>query len=349
MAATIAVQFKKALPESRFMYRFPRYGPSWLLLAGLCISLSAQGASLGAKSALAQISVRQLKVLGGKDAVEIEIEASDHIVPQTQVLTGPDRLVVDIPNAIPGSQLRSQSVNRGEVKDIRVALFQSKPPVTRIVLDLKRAQSYQVFPYGRSVMIKVIHSAAADTSLGVVDFGPSGPGFVNATYTTGTQRVSGRISAKPLEVSFRNGSLAIHADKATLSEVLFAVQQRTGADIAIPAGAEQERVVADLGPGPAQEVLARLLNGSKFNFLIMNAANDPRQLDRVILSPRPEGAIMPVTPAPSSDDANDEALPTTPVPLAPPPPNPAQQSQPLAIPPRPTPEIPPQAEENPQQ
>jgi hypothetical protein len=61
----------------------------------------------------------------------------------------------------------------------------------------------------------------------------------------------------------------------------------------------------DLAPGPAPEVLARLLNGSKFNFLILSAASDPRQLDRVILSPRAEGAIM---PAPAIEVQNDAAV-----------------------------------------
>ena len=79
----------------------------------------------------------------------------------------------------------------------------------------------------------------------------------------------------PLEVTFRNGSLSIVANKATLSEVLYAVQQRTGADISIPAGAEQEHVVAGVGLGPAREVLARLLNGSNFNFLILSAPDNP--------------------------------------------------------------------------
>jgi hypothetical protein len=114
---------------------------------------------------LAQVSVRSVKVLGTKDVVEIEVEATDRIVPQTQVLTGPDRLVVDFPNAVPSEQVRSQSVDRGQVKDVRVGLFHAKPPVTRVVLDLKAAQSYQVFPSGRTVMIKVVGgSGPSDTS-----------------------------------------------------------------------------------------------------------------------------------------------------------------------------------------
>ena len=135
------------------MYSFFRIVASRLLLAGLCLPL-ALSASLQA-----QTSVRGVKVLGSKDAVEIEGDASGRVVPQTRVLTGPDRLVVDFPNAVPGAQLRSQSVNRGEVKDVRVGLFQGNPPITRIVLDLKTAQSYQVFHYGRTTIIKITGAA----------------------------------------------------------------------------------------------------------------------------------------------------------------------------------------------
>lgn len=319
------------------MHRFSRIVVSRLLLAGLCMPLAAQ-------SALAQIAVRTVKVLGSKDTVEIEVEASDRIVPQTQVLTGPDRLVVDFPNAVPGSQLRSQSVDRGEVKDVRVGLFQSKPPVTRVVLDLKTAQSYQVFPYGRTVMIKVTGGTpeTPDTSAGVDDFPPepaARPGLVVANYTTRAEPVRVETSAQPaLEVSYRNGLLGIKANKVTLSEVLFAVQQRTGAEVSIAAGAEQEKVVADIAPAPAPEVLARLLNGSRFNFLILSAVNDPRQLDRVILSMRTEGGVMPPPVQMQSDDSDaDEPPVPAPVPVQAQPGNTA--SQPMQVPPAAQPEI----------
>lgn len=318
------------------MHTFSRMVVSRLILAALCVpTLLGQTPirQTGARKSNAhQASVQQAKVLGSKDAVEIEVDASDSIVPETRVLTGPDRLVVDFPNAVPGNQLRSQSVNRGEVKDLRFGLFQSKPPVTRLVLDLKTAQSYQVFPNGRTVIIKVISGAAVvDTSAGVNDSPAKRPGLVITNYTTGAERISVSASAKPgLEVSFHDGLLTIKANKANLSEVLYAVQQRTGAEVAIPAGAEQEKVAADLGPGPAQDVLAHLLNGSRFNFLILSAANDPRRLDRVILSPRGEGAGMPLAPVQNNDDAADDdarsappaeaqanVVPPTPVEVAP--------------------------------
>ena len=310
-----------------------------LLVAGLCVPvawvpmLEAQSGTLAeAPGPARQTQVRQVKVLGSKDTVEIEVDASDRIIPESQVLTGPDRLVVDFPNAVPGNGLRSQSVNRGEVKSLRIGLFQSRPPVTRVVVDLKTAQSYQIFPNGRTVIIKVLGTPALDASRSLDDFPAPAtrPGLVQANFKTGVDQIHENGPARlPLEVSFRNGLLAIKSNKSTLSEVLFAVQQRTGADIAIPAGAEQERVVADLGPGPAQEVLAHLLNGSRFNFLILNSANNPLQLDRVILTPRGEGMAAPVSPVQVADEDTDEPekpepsavlQPAPPVPPAPRPP-----------------------------
>lgn len=292
---------------------------------------------------LAQRTVRTVKVLNGKDSVEIEVEASEGIVPQTQVLTGPDRLVVDFPNAIPSTQLHSQSVDRGGVKDVRVGLFQHKPPVTRIVLDLKTAQSYEVFPYGRTVMIKVMSEAKVisgpqENSEGVDNFPPEPtprPGLVAANYTPGSQHVSIENTARPtLDVSFRNGLLGIRANMVSLSQVLLAVQQRTGADVSMAPGADQETIVTDIAPAPAPEALARLLNGSRFNFLILSATNDPAKLDRVILTMRTEGAVMPLpqmamqNTAPEEDPMTAAAAPQP----GPPIPNPGGPPESIAPP-----------------
>lgn len=282
----------------------------------------------------AQVSVRSVKVLGAKDAVEIEVEASDRITPQTRVLTDPDRLVVDFPNSVPGAQLRSQSVGRGQVIAVRVGLFQAKPPVTRVVLDLKMAQSYQIFPYGRTVMIKVTDSESAAANAG------SSPNLVATNYTT---HVEAAITPAPPEpeliVSYRDGLLGIRANKATLSEVLTAIQQRTGADISSAPGAEQERVVAAIDPAPAPEVLARLLNGSKFNFLIVSAESDARKLERVILTERTEGYIAPL-PMPENDPTAQEVAPVPEPSNVMPPPNQPPVQPPPAGPSNPQPEPP---------
>jgi len=319
------------------MGRMSRAIARGLTLTGLCLPLLSHTLS-------AQTLVRQVKVLSAKGAVEIEVEASDRITPETQILTGPDRLVVDFPNSVPSGQLRSQSVNLGQVKDLRIGLFQSKPPVTRVVLDLKAAQSFQVFPYGRTVMIKV-SGTSSDASAHIDDGAQqqTRPGLVAANYTTARASITPVPARPPLEVSFRDGLLKIHASKATLSEVLFAVQQRTGADISTPPGAEQERVVADIGPAPAQEVLSRLLNGSSFNFLILNAVGDPKKLDRVILTPRVAGANVAQPVSPVTDDSAEDESPAAPL---------VTQPQPVGIPatqppppPAPRTDVPPPAPE----
>jgi hypothetical protein len=148
--------------------------------------------------------------------------------------------------------------------------------------------------------------------------GQARPGLVTANYTPKAELIQVEPAAKPLDVTFQNGLLAIKANKATLSEVLLAVQQQTGAEVSIAAGADQEKVVVDLGPAPAPEVLAQLLHGSNFNFLILSSTKDPRQLDRVILTPRTEGGAMPLAQV-QNNNSNDpqEDVPPAQAPPAP--------------------------------
>lgn len=290
-------------------------------------------------------SIQKVQVLRGAGQVEIEIEASARIVPQTNVITGPDRLIVDFVNALPGALLRNQAVNRPEVKSLRVGLFSKNPPVTRIVMDLNGHQPYQVFPSGKTIIVKVgtpgVGSAKASSF--------TAPELVSITYPSSGAATPAAMSApipaqipapaapaKPrLLVSFREGLLSINSDDATLSEVLFAVHQRTGAEIPIPAGAEQEKVAVHLGPAPAPEVLAHLLNGSKFNFLILSSASNPNNLDQVILSPRGEGSLSAPSPQLRPLSAEEEqAIQTN---QAPPPPPENQEPPPADNQAQPTP------------
>jgi AMIN domain len=289
-----------------------------------------------------QLVIRQLRISGSKDFVEIEVDANDRISPvQSQMLTGPDRLVLDFPNAVPGADLRSQSIYVGAVKDIRAGLFRSKPPITRVVIDLDSPETYQIFPSGRIVMIKMSTGAASGSATVDPWREPAvQPGLAAsvATLQPSTPPAPPRPS---LEVGFANGLLSIKADRVSLAEILRGVQQRTGAEISIASGADQEKVVSDLGPAPAQEVLARLLHGSKFNFLILNAAEDPKKLDRVILTPRTEGGPTPLPPLQTADQ------PTQPEPgFSPREPGPPQE--PHFPPPQPEANVPPEPPPDPQ-
>jgi hypothetical protein len=90
-------------------------------------------------------------------------------------------------------------------------------------------------------------------------------------------------SPTPPQVTYRDGQLSIASTNATLSQILRAVQAQTGASIDLPPGSGSERVVANLGPGKPQTVLASLLNGSRFNYVILGDSNKPGAVQKVIL------------------------------------------------------------------
>jgi hypothetical protein len=88
-------------------------------------------------------------------------------------------------------------------------------------------------------------------------------------------------------VTYANGKLTIVAKNSTLSDILAAVGEKTGAAIDVPEDAT-ERVVSELGPGPAREVVAALLNGSHFNYVMVGTETNPNSVARVILTAKTE-------------------------------------------------------------
>lgn len=90
-------------------------------------------------------------------------------------------------------------------------------------------------------------------------------------------------------VAFRSGQLTIVARNSSLGAILREVESQTGATVDMPSS-PTERVVGQFGPGPAREVLASLLNGSRFNYVLMGSPQDPTSLDRVVLLKKSSGA-----------------------------------------------------------
>ena len=89
------------------------------------------------------------------------------------------------------------------------------------------------------------------------------------------------IAAVAPQVTFQNNQLTINAPNSTLADILRAVRKQTGAEIDIPSA--PERVVTHLGPGPARSVVADLLNGSRFNYVLLGSPSDDSTLARVVL------------------------------------------------------------------
>jgi hypothetical protein len=97
------------------------------------------------------------------------------------------------------------------------------------------------------------------------------------------------------EVTFQNGLLTIVAPNSTLGDILRGVKKETSADIDVPATAN-ERVAVRLGPAPPREVMAALLNGSHFNYILLGSPDNTSTLARVVLVAK-TGPDNPETPA----------------------------------------------------
>jgi hypothetical protein len=136
------------------------------------------------------------------------------------------------------------------------------------------------------------------------------------------------MPAVPPQVTFVQGQLLIVAQNSTLGDILDAVHKSTGATIDIASGDTSERVVGRIGPGIARDVLTDLLNGTKFNYVMVSPSGDATALDKVLLTPKtitlasnsssgPVGGSVPLptsssgpvfTPAPPGTTANRTLL-----------------------------------------
>lgn len=117
--------------------------------------------------------------------------------------------------------------------------------------------------------------------------------------------------ASPPQVSLQGGQLTIVARNSTMSDVLNAVRQKTGANVDMPAGSG-ERVVGQFGPGAPRDVMAQLLNGSHYDYVLLGSAADPRALKKVVLMAKSSGPEPAPTPQANQPQADNENLPAVP-------------------------------------
>ena len=115
-------------------------------------------------------TIRHIAVTGGDHDLNVEITATIPITARTQTVTDPDRLIVDLPEALPSAGLHKIFVNRGKLMDIRVGLLSANPRITRVVLDLASPAQYRVLPIGNTIVVKLS--------------GESGPGHAPVAATT---------------------------------------------------------------------------------------------------------------------------------------------------------------------
>jgi predicted nucleic acid-binding Zn-ribbon protein len=100
------------------------------------------------------------------------------------------------------------------------------------------------------------------------------------------------IPTLPPVISWDGKKLTIDAANSTLADILLAIRSRTGASIDMPGVASGERVALHLGPAPIREVIASLLYGTDFDYVIQGSDDDEYGLKSVIITQRGKGDDM---------------------------------------------------------
>jgi putative aminopeptidase FrvX len=113
------------------------------------------------------------------------------------------------------------------------------------------------------------------------------PGY--AQKQTGAQSLPASVQLSPgvVVVTYQDGELTIQALNAPLTRVLQAASIQMGTIIDLPSGTD-EAVVGEFGPGRPTAVIAALLNGSHFNYVMTASVADPNRPERVVLTLRPD-------------------------------------------------------------
>jgi hypothetical protein len=117
---------------------------------------------------------------------------------------------------------------------------------------------------------------------------PQSPQPAAAAVQSAPQPTPEQGPSSPPQVTFQGGQLTIEARNSTMSDVLNAVKQKTGAAVDMPV-ASSERVVGRFGPGAPRDVMAQLLNGSHYDYVLLGSPADPGALKKIVLMARAAG------------------------------------------------------------
>ncbi|HLH08440.1 MAG TPA: AMIN domain-containing protein [Terriglobales bacterium] len=261
--------------------------------------------------------IQNITVNSGPSEIGFNVKMSHRIMPKVWTEHEPDRIVMDFPGVLPGNASRRITVGQGSVETVRLSLFQEDPPITRIVFDVGAGTGKpQLQSKGDDLLVTfanthakafapvpVSHPAEAvsvsrqlppevhsgrETLQHAVLQDNSRP--VVAQHAVGVKAASqplipSEMAPNPPNVRYANGLLSIDAQNSVLTDILFEVGAKTGAEIQMPpwSDAGHERVVVKLGPGNPRDVLAALLHGSSFNYVIVES---PQGLQQLILTPK---------------------------------------------------------------
>ena len=88
--------------------------------------------------------------------VRVEITLSAPVTPSVDTAVKPNRILLDLPETMPGTSPKAVPVNDNGVRQVRTGQHSTLPLVTRIVVDLDQLHLYSVTTEGNRIILSVV-------------------------------------------------------------------------------------------------------------------------------------------------------------------------------------------------
>jgi len=106
-----------------------------------------------------------------------------------------------------------------------------------------------------------------------------------ADHSDATSEPTESVAGPPI-AQLTDGKLTIRANGQDFASVLESVRSATGLVVDMPSSVDSEPVFLNMGPATITDALVALMDGSKYNYIIVGSEKDPRLVKRLILSER---------------------------------------------------------------
>ena len=142
----------------------PAVKPAVIPGATSTASAAKPAAKADSAASAAAGELQRVNVIQGADSVRIEMIASGSVTPKVSKLTGPDRVLVELPETADASPQNHITFGSAGVKGVRIGHNGKNPPTTSVVVDLEKACTYELTPSGSGKFLLTLHTDMAAKS-----------------------------------------------------------------------------------------------------------------------------------------------------------------------------------------
>src|SRR6185369_10756362 len=209
-------------------------------------TLKAPAASASVPPQVSPSVLRQLEEMSvsqseGKTTVSLRLDKS--VKPVVSVLSDPKRYVLDFPETQFGSTWKQSgtfNLSTGPVSSIRAGKFKVNPSVVRLVFDQAENAPKPTLAVADRMLTLVFDDAAAGARQQAK---PAAVKQMEAQNSNAVVRSESSTYSSALQitkkahapfVSYDRGMLFVDADNSNLPDILYAISQKTGAQIELP-------------------------------------------------------------------------------------------------------------------